>query len=113
MQLVNLHFLNCLYNAETMDVMAALTGFNSWEILAFYLGVPEKNVRDIRRLRSTEPLLEVIKYWLGTPHPTWEQLALALEQCGAYQIAYNIKRKYVKVKLVILYVPWHNDIHTL
>ena len=95
--------MDCLYNAEQMDVMSALTGFNNWENLAFHLGVPEKQARDIQRSHSTEPLLGVIKYWLGTPSPSWEQLALALERCGAYQIAHNIKRKYVKVKLVILY----------
>lgn len=99
--------MNCLYNVELMDVISALTGLKDWANLAFHIGVPESKTDDIQKSDTAEPLCEVIKYWMKTGVSSWDGLAVALEQCGEYGIARNIKRKYVKVKLVI----WHNDIH--
>ena len=87
-----------------MDVISALTGLKDWEKLALHLGVPESKSRAIQQSRSQyPPLYEVIKYWMKTKNASWEGLAVALEQCGEDRIARSIKRKYVKVKLVILY----------
>ena len=84
-----------------MDVISALTGLKHWENLASCLKVPEWKSSDIQK--STYPLYEVIKYWKEKGDFSWKDLAVALEQCDESRIAYRIKRKYLKVKLVILY----------
>lgn len=95
--------MNCLYIVELMDVMSALTGLKDWEYLASHLGIPDSKLRAIQESHSQCPLHEVIDYWIKTKKPSWGDLAVVLEQCGEDRIAHSIKRKYVKVKLVILY----------
>ena len=87
-----------------MDVISALTGLKTdWKDLAHHLGVPKSHSKVIQTSGSTHPLCEVIEYWIKTADPpSWKDLAVALEKCGEYRIAHNIKRKYEKVKLVIM-----------
>ena len=82
-----------LYLIELTAITAMLVlnncGFDKWDELLHYLGLPLEYVQQLSQSKK----LEALDQWITIQRPSWEVLVSAVEKCGAIDTANNMRRE--------------------
>ena len=76
-------------NALNAMLVLSQCGFDKWDELLHYLGLPLEYVQKI----SDSKKLEALDQWITIQRPSWEVLVSAVEKCGAIDTANNMRRE--------------------